>query len=145
MKSAVRAIVINDNKILVMHRNKFGHEYYTLPGGGIKSGEDQMGALTRELNEETSVRVDSPKLVFTEDAGAPYGMQYVYLCDYQGGEPVLSPGSEEAKINALGQNIYTPMWLPLEKLESVPFLSTKLRTAINEAIKSGFPETAQAV
>ncbi len=145
MKTAVRAIVIRDNQLLVMHRNKFGHEYYTLPGGGVHGGEANIAALNREMAEETSVQISAPKLVFTEDAGAPYGVQYVYLCDYTSGEPALHPASEEAKINALGNNIYTPQWMPLSDLEKVPFLSTKLQAAIGDAIKSGFPEAVQAV
>jgi 8-oxo-dGTP diphosphatase len=145
MKLAVRAIVIHDNQLLVIHRNKFGHQYYTLPGGGVRGGEAKGAALLRELAEETSVQITGPRLVFTEDPGAPYGTQYIYLCDYQSGEPVLHPASEEAKINALGQNIYTPQWLPLNKLAEVPFLSVRLRNAIGEAIRTGFPQQAEAV
>jgi 8-oxo-dGTP diphosphatase len=145
MKTAVRAIVIHDNQLLVMHRNKFGHQYYTLPGGGVRSGEGNEQALIRELTEETSIQVSGPRLVFTENPGPPYGEQYIYLCDYKSGEPTLHPGSEEAKINALGQNIYTPQWLSLNKLADVPFLSVRLRDAILESVKTTFPEQAHAV
>ena len=33
-------------------------------------------------------------------------MQYVYLCEYVGGEPALNPESDEYAINAMGQNLY---------------------------------------
>jgi len=39
MKQAVRAIIIHNNNLLVMKRNKFGKEYYTLIGGHVEMGE----------------------------------------------------------------------------------------------------------
>ena len=107
-RQAVRAIVIKDNQLLVMHRNKFGTEYETLPGGGVELDESPVDALVRELAEETSVSVGDKRLVFIEEAGAPYGTQLVYLCQYVSGEPKLADDSEEALINKLGQNLYEP-------------------------------------
>src|ERR1044072_65794 len=114
MKQAVRAIVVKDNQLLVMHRNKFGHQYYTLIGGGVNLGESLEAALARELYEETSLQVANPRLVYVEEAEAMYGTQYVYLCDYVGGDIIMSSEAEEAKINQLGQNLSQPMWLPLQ-------------------------------
>lgn len=143
MKQAVRAIVIKDNALLVMHRNKFGHQYYTLVGGGVDHGEHPEQSLYREVNEETGVRIANHRLVFVEDAGDMYGVQYVYLCDYVSGEPALSPDAEEAHITALGQNLYTPGWLPLDQLPEVEFLSHGLRERIMHGLQSGWPPEPQ--
>lgn len=140
MRQAVRAIVVKDDKLLVMHRNKFGQEYYTLPGGGIDPGETGEQSLTRELAEETSVTVQNPRLVFVEEAGDPFGTQYIYLCEYTGGEPELSQLSEEYKISALGQNLYEPKWVEIAKLDELPFLSEHLKDAIVNCLEDGFPE-----
>jgi len=137
MKQAVRAIVIRDDQLLVMHRNKFGKHYDTLPGGGVEIGESLDQALLRELAEETGVQIAHPRLVYIEDAERLYGTQYVYLCDYVSGEPVLSPDSEEAKIGALGQNLYEPAWLPLAKLAGAEFVSTGLKERILNAVEQG--------
>lgn len=139
MSQAVRAIVIRDDKLLVMHRNKFGHEYYTLVGGGVDIGETLEQSLMREISEETSIQVDNPRLVFIQTSDGFYEQQNVFLCNYVAGEPNLSPESEEAKINKLGQNLYTPMWLPLQALPAVPFMSTKLQAALLDALNNGFP------
>lgn len=45
MRRAVRAIIIKDKQLLVMHRNKFGTEYETLPGGNIEVGETPEQAV----------------------------------------------------------------------------------------------------
>ena len=145
MRQAVRAIIIRDDSLLVIHRNKYGQEYYTLPGGGIDAGETQEQAIIRELAEETGVIVELGPLVFTEDPGEPYGRQYIFLCDYKSGEPALHPESEEAALNARGQNTYKPMWLPLSSLGNVRFMSPQLCRAIQNGIANGFPGAPEAL
>lgn len=142
-KKAVRAIVINGDKLLTMKRNKFGSQYYTLIGGGVDLGEDLETALRRELREETGFELNSARLVFVEDAGELYGEQYIYLCECSGDKPTLAADSEEAAITAIGQNTYEPIWLPLTKISEVTFRSSSVRDALLEAIRSGFPDTPQ--
>lgn len=125
--------------MLVMKRNKFGKEYYTLIGGGINMGEGLEAALRRELAEESGLIVGEVKLVYVEEAGAPYGTQFVYWCEYKGGEPVLSPQSVEAQISAGGQNTYEPLWLPIAELPHVNFVSRSLKTELISAFQHGFP------
>ena len=140
MRKAVRAIVTKDEQLLVMHRNKFGHEYYTLIGGGIDFGETPEQSLLREIEEETGIKVKNERLVFVEHAGDPFGVQYIYHCDYVSGEPKLPPGSIEAQIAKAGNNLYTPMWLPIKKLPNAPFLSETLKKALIVAFEEGFPK-----
>ncbi|TCT15613.1 NUDIX domain-containing protein [Natranaerovirga pectinivora] len=49
-REAVRGIILNNDKILMMVSSKNDHK---LPGGGIESGETHYEALTREIKEET--------------------------------------------------------------------------------------------
>lgn len=136
----MRAIVIRDDKLLVMHRNKFGHEYYALVGGGIDFGETAEQSLMREIAEETGLSVKNPRLVFIEEAGDVFGIQYIYLCEYLSGEPKLQPDSIEARIEADGKNTYTPMWLPVKDLQSVPLLPEVLKRALLDGLKNGWPD-----
>lgn len=139
---AARAIIIHDGQLLVMHRNKFDDEYYTLIGGGIEHGETPEQALKREVLEETSLRVTDYRLVFIEEPGKPFGKQYIYLCEFQGGRVHLPADSIEAKISAMGQNLYQPMWLPLSELSKARFLSELLKRAIVDGAAHGFPTKA---
>lgn len=139
MKHAVRAVVTNNNQMLVMKRNKFGKEYYTLVGGAVEMGEGLETALRRELMEESSLQVGRVQLIFVEEADAPYGTQYVYWCEYQGGDVVLGADTVEAEINKAGKNTYEPMWLPIAELANVNFVSKSLKEALMNSFQHGFP------
>ncbi|TXG77127.1 NUDIX hydrolase [Patescibacteria group bacterium] len=139
MRRAVRAIIIRDDQLLVMHRNKFGTEYDTLPGGNIEMGESPEQALYREVEEETQVKFETPRMVILEHAGDPYGDQYIFLCQYVSGEPELHPDAEERRINALGKNLYHPDWVSLADLPHKPFMSEKLKQQILECVMHGWP------
>lgn len=140
MRISSRAIVINGEDFLVMDRNKFGTKYLTLIGGGLDPNEDPVDAVIREVKEETTLSVNNPRLVIIEDAGNVFGLHYIFLCDYRGGEVKLSPDSEEYKISQLGQNIYTPKWIKISELEESNFLPKELKYHILEFIKNGYPE-----
>lgn len=126
--------------MLVMHRNKFGHEYYTLVGGGVEAGEDLESALHRELLEETGLRVANPRLVYVEDGSPDHGTQYVYLCQDQGGEIAMASDSEEALSNKAGGNLYQPMWLQLSRLPAITFMSPALRQRMVRDAAGGWPD-----
>lgn len=49
-RTGVRAIIWNDNKLLMMKSNRGDYKF---PGGGMEDGEDEQTALKRELLEET--------------------------------------------------------------------------------------------
>jgi 8-oxo-dGTP diphosphatase len=147
MQEAVRAIIIRDNQILLMQRNKRGELYYSLLGGGIEPGEQPDQAIVREVLEETSMSVkrDTLREVFRYNAGAPYGVQIIYLCEVDGDDPVLGKDTTEAASNLLGENIYVPMWVPLDQLLLLPFRPLPVAQAIDESIKHGFPEGVKTI
>lgn len=141
MRKAVRAIVVRGDDFLIMDRNKFGRHYYTLIGGGVAPGETLEQALNKEVSEETGIKIANPRLVYEENAGDPYGMQYVFLCDYISGEPQLSAHAIETLVNQLGQNTYKPLWVKKHELAKYPFRSDVLKQEIIEALEKGFPQT----
>ena len=50
-RHAARGIVIKGESILLLHTQRYND--YSLPGGGIDDGEDEIAGLKRELQEET--------------------------------------------------------------------------------------------
>ena len=54
-RSRSAAIIVRDGKILMERVFFFGHEFFTVPGGGIEPGETPEQAVIRELKEECCV------------------------------------------------------------------------------------------
>jgi 8-oxo-dGTP diphosphatase len=140
MRTTARAIVIENDNILVMERNKFGHKYIALIGGGLEPGEELVDCLRRELAEEASIEISNPRLIIIEDAGQVFGIQYIYLCDYKTGEPKLAPDSDEALISAAGQNLYQPKWLPVSQLADSNLQPIELKELVIDMLQNGFPD-----
>lgn len=138
---AARAIVINNGKYLVMERNKYGKKYLTLVGGRLEVGETPQKAVIREVFEETGLVVISPRLVFVEAPLENYGKQYIYLCEYTSGEPLLPENSEEFAAAKSGEDTYLPRWAELTELRQnfIPFMSEKLRTELLNCYPDNFP------
>ena len=50
-------VIIEGERILLVHLNALGEFNWTLPGGGLELGEDGEAAAVREIREETGLRV----------------------------------------------------------------------------------------
>lgn len=138
MGKAARAIVINNNKILVMRRNKQGSNYYTLVGGRINDSEDAKQAVVREVKEETGLDILNAKLMFTEKHHEPYNDQYIFICEVSSyGSVAIQETSEEAVLNKAGINIHEPLWVDATILR-LPFLTRPLQLAIEKAWRKVF-------
>ena len=60
----VGAIVISESKILLEKRkNEPGKGKWSIPGGVVDLGESPEQAVIREVNEETCLEVDAPRLI----------------------------------------------------------------------------------
>lgn len=140
MRQSARAIVIKDNQLLVIKRNKFGQKYLSLPGGEIDLGEKPTDTVLREIDEETSIKISNPRLVILEDCGRFFGLQYIFLCDFLSGEPALRPDSTEFLISQKGENIYEPGWIATADLEKSNLLPIELKDTLVKFIKEGFPD-----
>lgn len=140
MAKAVRAIIIEGDKILVMHRNKQGSEYFTLVGGRIDGHETPEQALKREIKEETGLEMTGCRPVFSEDHAEPYNSQIIYLCEVAPHQNVsIQDSSEEGFLNRIGINVHTPVWAELKAFASLPFRTPQLQQAILDGLKNGFP------
>ncbi len=141
MGKASRAIIIEGDKLLLMHRDKHGSQYFTLVGGRVQDDETTEQALVREVKEETGLDVTSARLVFTEEYDEPYNSQYIYLCEIGPHDQVaIGEASEEGFMNRIGINVHTPVWAYIKSLQSMQFRTPALQKALIEAFKKGFPD-----
>jgi ADP-ribose pyrophosphatase YjhB (NUDIX family) len=103
---AVSAAIIRDGKVLVVRRARNpALGIYTLPGGGVETGETLIEAVTREAHEETSLAVEPVALaghreVIGRDAQGRVERHFVILCfaaRWISGEPVLNEELDDAR------------------------------------------------
>ena len=131
MDKRVCAIIIKDNKILLMHRIKDGQEYFVFPGGGIKENESEEDAIIREIKEELSLDAKIDKLAFQmENRGQE---ELYFLIKEFSGTPTLG-GAEKQRMNE--NNQYYPEWIDLDTASNLPnFYPEEARQKIKELIK----------
>lgn len=103
---AVGAIVIKDEKILLVKRNKAPHkDLWAIPGGVVELGETLQEAAEREILEETGLVIKAKAPVYTfdliekNDKGS-MGFHYVIvdlLADYISGELCAADDALDAR------------------------------------------------
>ena len=85
----VRALIIHDNNVLLA-RNWFGHQKWTLLGGGVLKGESETRGLQREVEEELGVVLGAIELHHLDtfkltEKWAPYKISvYIFRADIPG-------------------------------------------------------------
>ena len=110
---AARGIVLKNEDILLLYTQRY--DDYSLPGGGIDDGEDNIAGLVREMKEETGAAVvsnvsefgqyDEYRPWYKNDADIIYMKSFCYVCDVEGelGKTAL----ESYEIN----NGMKPVWV----------------------------------
>lgn len=141
MANAARAIIVENNKMLLMHRNKNDKQYFTLVGGRIQEGEAPERALAREVKEETGLDVTGCRLVYVEEHAEPYNSQYIFVCEVASyGEVAIQDAAEEAVLNRMSTDLHMPLWVDVASFDTLPFMTINLQTAITRGLKKGFPK-----
>ncbi|MBU2563959.1 NUDIX domain-containing protein [Patescibacteria group bacterium] len=111
MSKRVCAIIIKNNKILLMRRIRRGQEYFVFPGGGVERGESIKDAMVREVKEELSLSAKLNKSFFQiENQGQ---QEFYFLIKNFSG--ILKLGGEE-KERMNKNNQYYPIWIDLNKI-----------------------------
>jgi ADP-ribose pyrophosphatase YjhB (NUDIX family) len=110
-----RAIVVQDEKILVIWRFRKGQHYFVLPGGHIEEGEPPEYTVSREVAEETSLKVQLLRQLYRHRRVGSVDTTYFYLCQYISGQPSLPLDSEEA-LRSNKDNSYKPAWATYQEV-----------------------------
>lgn len=129
----VGAIVLSEQRLLLVQHQKGERSYWLLPGGGLEAGETMFDCATREVREETGLTVAPERLVFVSESIAPPGGRHILnvlvKAQLVGGH--LAP--------PVGDVISEVAWVPLEQLAELtlhPPLAPALLEAANEGFKS---------
>jgi len=131
-------IVIHNDHVLLMHRRSRGKEYFTFPGGGIEKGETTEDALKRELMEETSIKIEPSKLLYTV-LWDKETKEFYYLSKYLSGEPQLASDSiENEEMKKDGEQYYKPLWIPLAEASKILLYPLEIRDLFFKDLKINF-------
>ena len=111
-----RAIIINDDKLLVFFRRKMidGKEiiYYAIPGGHLEDGETLEDCVIRELKEE--MNIDVRIISYLGNIIVDNKEENYFHCEIVGGE--LRFGGEELE-RCNEDNYYEIRWLDLNEID----------------------------
>jgi len=82
------AVLIQNNKLLLVNHQKEHMSYWLLPGGGVEHTETLHQALIREIQEEVSLDIKPQDLLFVCESISPGGRHVLHLvfnCRVEGG------------------------------------------------------------
>jgi len=115
--------LIHNNSILMVRHVEPTRSYWTLPGGGLEAGETPAEAAVREVWEETSLRVQSVRLLWEGNYGhgGRTSPEYCYLVELEvdGNGPAavaLGLDPEEAHLPSHHRLLQGVAWVPLSDL-----------------------------
>lgn len=137
-RNSAKAVIINNGKLLVNRcESRFG-EYYTLPGGGQKSGEMLTETVRRELLEETGYSVTPIRLsgIYERisegrDEGLCHKIYFIFLCRLNSGERCTPSEIDRFQIDSV--------WIPLREVASRNLFPRAIRDNIRSL--TGYGET----
>jgi len=133
---SVKAVVVQDGRLLVIRKDRGGGPFYVLPGGGQHRGEPLDRALVREAEEETGLELRLGKLLFVRDYIAAHhefaddtpnlhAVQLMFECQVVGGTEGTGRRPDTAQVGVT--------WLDLAGLEDQPLYPAALRRLITPA------------
>ena len=64
MKERYRAIIIKNDSILLMKRQKNGKTFYVFPGGMREENETEKECVKRELEEEFGIIIEPKQIIY---------------------------------------------------------------------------------
>lgn len=116
-RHAARAIVLKGDSILLLYTERY-HDY-SLPGGGIDEGEDEVEGLIRELQEETGAqgirnvrpfaRYDEYRPWYKSDADIIHMISHCYVCEID--DELGETAFEAHEVN----NGMKPVWMNIHE------------------------------
>ena len=88
MRNRSMALVVRNDKILMIKTFRFNRYIWELPGGGIEPGETAEEAVAREVMEEVGLKVKNIRYYKSQPWGIAGNLSVGYFCDLDGDDVV---------------------------------------------------------
>lgn len=123
----VRAIIIQNNQILLIKRIKQDKKYWVFPGGGVESSDSSPeAALKRECQEELGIQVKVEELFDTYNGNEK---ELFFLCNVISGQIDKIGGPEASRDKSISGE-YEPIWLPIGNIANKNILPESIKQSI---------------
>lgn len=127
-RARVRAIILKDEKLVSMYRERGERVFYTFPGGGQEESETEQECVIREVYEEFGIYVKPIKKVYKYEN--QISVEYYYICEWVGGEFGTGQGEEYEKGQTNGE--YKPTMIKIEDIPNLPLMPPEVATIFYE-------------
>ena len=136
VRTAARAIIIHEGKLLTIKMHDKNGLFYILPGGGQRHGETLDQTLLRECREEIDAEVRIGELLYVREYlgknhtfahrhSGFHQLEVVFRCNLEKMVP-LGPGSETDRRQVGVQ------WIDLKHIHQYPFYPEVLKPFFSE-------------
>ena len=101
MRVKVRAVIMQDGKLVVSRERRRGVEHVLLPGGRVQDRESISEAFVREVAEETGLDVAPERLLYVAEVVGSYGvhdLNLVWLAGLRDDQFALEPRAGCARL-----------------------------------------------
>jgi 8-oxo-dGTP pyrophosphatase MutT (NUDIX family) len=132
-----RAIVIINDKIVAMYRERDGRIFYTFPGGGLEGTESELDCVKREVVEEFGMQVEPIKKVYAYEN--EISVEYFYVAKHISGEFGSGVGEEFQPDRNRG--VYIPTLLSIKDIPNTPLMPPE----VAEAFYSDYNKNGESV
>ncbi len=122
MKKRAAVLIIDKDKILLIHRIKNGIEYYVIPGGNIEEGESPEKTAIREAKEETNLDIELGELFYEVKNKAFHGF-YFLVKSFKGEQRII--GEELDRMSE--DNQYHLEWHKLKEIKNIPLVPKDIK------------------
>ena len=119
MRISSRCVLIENDKILLIYREKNGKVYYVFPGGGVGEAETNEECLIRECREELGIEINIIKQLY-EVKGKDF-LQHFFLIERVSGD-IGTGDAWEYDVNRVG-GLQRPMFININELDKLDVVS----------------------
>lgn len=119
MRVSSRCVLIENDKVLLIYREKNDRIYYVFPGGGVEDGETNEECLIRECREELGIKINIIKQLY-EVKGKDF-LQHFFLIERVSGK-IGSGDANEYDFNRVG-GLQRPVFIDINELVNLEVVS----------------------
>ena len=143
IRNSVKALILENGKVLAIEKQHEDEIYYILPGGGQEPGEDFLSTLKRECGEEIGVEVEPEDLryvreyvgrnhEFSDVDSEVHQIEFMFVCKTKKGTHVkVGEKPDEGQVGL--------KWIPIDELTNYPLYPKALRPVLSAMDDDAIP------